>query len=121
MPDEGRRVLNLMHELKPIEGGDRSAEISVDVPDMAEVLERKGAGVVDAPFAVLVLVQPAGRGREWALQELEIVEVLLASEARNAFKKVMSHGSCSVDGGRPLLPEARGCHASFRLIADARA
>ncbi|KAL5973439.1 Enoyl-[acyl-carrier-protein] reductase [NADPH, B-specific] 2, mitochondrial [Asimina triloba] len=165
MPDEGRRVLNLTYELKPIEARDRSAEISVDDPDVAEVIERKGAGllgpdsrlrrvfgsgvaaavrvpilkvanfkggtpqVVDAPYAVLVLMLPAGRGREWALQELEIVEVvadqvavalshaavledsmamreklmeqnmalhrarqdaLLASEARNAFEKVMS-------------------------------
>ncbi|XP_058099388.1 ethylene receptor 2-like [Magnolia sinica] len=164
MPDEERRVLNLTHELKRMDGGDRLT-IPLDDPDIAEVIERKGVRVlgldsrlrrvfgsgevtavrvpilrvsnfkggtpemVEECYGVLVLVLPLGRGRDWALHELEIIEVvadqvavalshaavleesvrmreklmeqnmvhqrarqevLLAREARDAFKKVIS-------------------------------
>ncbi|KAL6010940.1 hypothetical protein ACLOJK_001383 [Asimina triloba] len=150
MPDEGRRVLNLMHELKPIEGRDRSAGISVDDLDMAEVLERKGAGVlgpdsrlrrvfrsvvaaalkvanfksgtpqmVDAPYAVLVLC--CRRGGELDIVEVVAVEAVLASEARNAFKKVMSREMMAPVRSMAAVLSCLTYEDATGVLADARA
>ncbi|KAJ6761565.1 ETHYLENE RECEPTOR [Salix koriyanagi] len=70
---------------------------------MLQVSNFKGGTpeLVDTCYAILVLVLPSMSYRGWSHEEMEIVEVvadqarndaMMASQARNSFQKVMSHG-----------------------------
>nr|CAD1818850.1 unnamed protein product [Ananas comosus var. bracteatus] len=90
MPDESRMSMILTHQLRERSSSDLYTQsIPMDDPDVIEIKETKGVKilgpdsvlggtpeVVEASYAILVLVLPRDDPRVWSYQELEIVEVV---------------------------------------------
>ncbi|PIA45297.1 hypothetical protein AQUCO_01700676v1 [Aquilegia coerulea] len=80
MPNEDRTEMNLTHELK----GRSRVSIPYDNPDVLKIknevlkIARDGGTpeLIQACYAILVLVLPNANGRDWTYQELEIVKVV---------------------------------------------
>ncbi|CAH2068661.1 unnamed protein product [Thlaspi arvense] len=87
-PDSALAIASSRGSIEP------GAVAAIRMP-MLRVCNFKGGTpeMIQTCYAILVLVLPGGLGRNWSHQELEIVkDAMMASQARNAFQKVMSDG-----------------------------